>query len=88
MRDALPNATFVAFTGTPLELADKDTRIVFGDYIDIYDVGRAIADKATVPIYYESRLIKLDLPEEQADILDEEFEEITEDGGGCQPRAS
>ncbi len=79
MRDALPHATFVAFTGTPLELADKDTRIVFGDYIDIYDVGRAIADGATVPIYYESRLIKLDLPKEQAGLLDEEFEELTED---------
>jgi len=78
MRDALPHATFVAFTGTPLELADRDTRIVFGDYIDIYDVGRAIADGATVPIYYESRLIKLDLPEAQSSIVDEEFEEITE----------
>lgn len=79
MRDAVPNATFVAFTGTPLEMADKDTRLVFGDYIDIYDVGRAIADGATVPIYYESRLIKLDLPEEQAELLDEEFAEITEE---------
>lgn len=79
MRDALPRATFVAFTGTPLELGDRDTRIVFGDYIDIYDVGRAIADGATVPIYYESRLIKLDLPEDQADLLDEEFDELTED---------
>lgn len=78
MRDALPQATFVAFTGTPLELADKDTRLVFGNYIDVYDVGRAIADGATVPIYYESRLSKLDLPEGQADLLDEEFEEITE----------
>ncbi|MDP9365221.1 MAG: type I restriction endonuclease subunit R [Chloroflexota bacterium] len=78
MRDALPNATFVAFTGTPLELADKDTRLVFGDYIDVYDVGRAIADGATVPIFYESRLIKLDLPEDQAGLLDDEFEEITE----------
>ncbi|MFN8679119.1 MAG: type I restriction endonuclease subunit R [Thermomicrobiales bacterium] len=78
MRDALPNATFVAFTGTPLELADRDTRVVFGDYIDIYDVGRAIADGATVPIYYESRLIKLDLLEAQRSILDEEFDEITE----------
>ena len=79
MRDALPNATFVAFTGTPLELADKDTRLVFGDYIDVYDVGRAIADGATVPIFYESRLIKLDFPEDQADLLDDEFEELTED---------
>ncbi len=79
MRDALPNATFVAFTGTPLELADRDTRVVFGDYIDIYDVGRAIEDGATVPIFYESRLVKLDLPEDKADLLDEGFEEVTED---------
>ena len=79
MRAAVPHATFVAFTGTPLELADRDTRLVFGDYIDIYDVGRAIADRSTVPIYYESRLIKLDLPEEQRGLLDEEFEELTED---------
>ena len=79
MRDALPNATFVAFTGTPLELADRDTTIVFGDYIDIYDVGRAIEDGATVPIFYESRLVKLDLPEDQADLLDRGFEEVTED---------
>jgi type I restriction enzyme R subunit len=78
LRDALPNATFVAFTGTPLELADKDTRLVFGNYIDIYDVQRAVQDGATVPIYYESRLIKLDLPDAAADLLDEEFEEITE----------
>ena len=79
MRDALPNATYVAFTGTPLNLADRSTRLVFGDYIDIYDVGRAIADGATVPIYYESRLVRLDLPEGKADLLDEEFDELTED---------
>jgi type I restriction enzyme R subunit len=79
MRDALPNATFVAFTGTPLSLADRDTQVVFGDYIDVYDIGRAIADGATVPIYYESRLVKLDLPEDQADLLDQGFEEVTED---------
>ena len=79
MRDALPNATYVAFTGTPLELADKSTQMVFGDYIDIYDVGRAIEDKATVPIYYESRLVKLDLPEERPSLLDEEFDDLTED---------
>ncbi|MCC6705134.1 MAG: HsdR family type I site-specific deoxyribonuclease, partial [Thermomicrobiales bacterium] len=78
LRDALPNATFVAFTGTPLELEDRDTRLVFGDYIDIYDVQRAVQDGATVPIYYESRLIKLDLPDDQAKAVDEEFEDITE----------
>lgn len=79
MRTALPNATYVAFTGTPLELADKSTKLVFGDYIDIYDVGRAIEDKATVPIFYESRLVKLDMPEGSADVLDEGFDDLTED---------
>ena len=79
MRDALPNATYVAFTGTPLELADKSTKMVFGDYIDIYDVGRAIEDKATVPIYYEGRLVRLDLPEDAADLLDQRFDDLTED---------
>jgi len=79
MRDALPNATFVAFTGTPLELTDRSTKLVFGDYIDIYDIGRAIEDGATVPIYYESRLVQLELPDDQADLLDEEFDDLTED---------
>ncbi|MGC4192893.1 MAG: type I restriction endonuclease subunit R [Thermomicrobiales bacterium] len=79
MRDALPNATYVAFTGTPLELGDRSTQVVFGDYIDIYDVGRAIADKATVPIYYEGRQIRLELPEDAADLMDVEFDTLTED---------
>jgi type I restriction enzyme R subunit len=78
MRDALPNASFVAFTGTPLELEDRNTRAVFGDYISIYDIQRAVEDGATVPIYYEARLAKLDLPEELKPRIDEEFEEITE----------
>jgi type I restriction enzyme R subunit len=78
MRDALPNATFVGFTGTPLELDDRDTRAVFGDYIDRYDIRRAVEDEATVPIYYESRLAKLDLPESERPHLDEGFEEVTE----------
>lgn len=78
MRDALPNATFVGFTGTPIELDDRDTRAVFGDYISIYDVQRAVEDRATVPIYYESRLAKLDLKPEEKPRLDEGFEEITE----------
>jgi type I restriction enzyme, R subunit len=78
MRDALPNATFVGFTGTPLELDDRDTRAVFGDYIDRYDIRRAVEDQATVPIYYESRLAKLDLPEAERPRLDEGFEDITE----------
>jgi type I restriction enzyme R subunit len=78
MRDALPNASFIGFTGTPLELEDRNTRSVFGDYISIYDIQRALGDGATVPIYYESRLAKLDLPEEEKPKVDEEFEEVTE----------
>ena len=65
LRDALPNASFIGFTGTPIELTDKNTRAVFGDYIDTYDIQRAVEDGATVPIYYEGRLAKIDLPEEQ-----------------------
>ena len=78
MRDALPNASFVGFTGTPIELTDKNTRNVFGDYISIYDIQRAVQDGATVPIYYESRLARLELKESEKPRLDEEFEEITE----------
>ncbi len=78
MRDALPNATFVAFTGTPVEMSDRDTRAVFGDYIDVYDIRRAVEDGATVPIYYESRMAKLDLDPSEAPRIDEEFEEVTE----------
>ena len=78
IRSALPNATFVGFTGTPLELDDKDTRLVFGDYVDVYDVERAVKDGSTVPIYYESRLAKIDLPEDEKPRLDEGFEEVTE----------
>ncbi len=78
MRDALPSATFVGFTGTPIERDDRDTRSVFSDYISIYDVKRAVEDGATVPIYYESRLAKLDLKPEEKPRLDEGFEEITE----------
>ncbi len=63
MRDALPNASFIGFTGTPIELTDKNTRAVFGDYISVYDIQRAVEDGATVPIYYESRLAKLELDE-------------------------
>ncbi len=78
MRDALPNASFIGFTGTPIELTDKNTRAVFGDYISIYDIRRAVEDKATVPIYYESRLAKLELDPQERPRLDEEFEEVTE----------
>ena len=78
MRDALPNASFIGFTGTPIDLTDKNTRAVFGDYISIYDIQRAVEDGATVPIYYEGRLAKLELNEAEKPHLDEEFEEITE----------
>jgi type I restriction enzyme R subunit len=78
MREALPNASFIGFTGTPIELTDKNTRAVFGDYISIYDIERAVKDGATVPIYYESRLAKLELDEAEKPKLDEEFEEATE----------
>ena len=79
MRDALPHASFIGFTGTPLELTDKNTRAVFGDYIrPIYDIQQAVADGATVPIYYESRLARLELDEAERPKLDAEFEEVTE----------
>ncbi|HPP49896.1 MAG TPA: type I restriction endonuclease subunit R [Spirochaetota bacterium] len=78
MREALPNASFIGFTGTPIELADKNTRAVFGDYISIYDIERAVKDGATVPIYYESRLATLELEEKERPRIDAEFEEATE----------
>jgi type I restriction enzyme R subunit len=78
MRDALPHASFIGFTGTPIELADANTRAVFGDYISVYDIQQAVADRATVPIYYESRHAKLDLQEAERPQLDAEFEEATE----------
>lgn len=78
MRDALPNASFIGFTGTPIELTDKNTRAVFGDYISVYDIQRAVEDKATVPIYYESRLAKLELDEAERPKIDPDFEEATE----------
>ena len=78
MRDALPNASFIGFTGTPIELQDANTRAVFGDYISIYDIQRPVEDKATVPIYYESRLAKLALDERERPRIDPGFEEATE----------
>ncbi|MDU4910064.1 type I restriction endonuclease subunit R [Clostridium baratii] len=78
LRDALPNATFIGFTGTPIEFDDKSTPAVFGNYIDIYDMTRAVEDGATVKIYYENRIIKLDTNEDIIEEIDEEFEEITE----------
>ena len=78
MRDALPNASFIGFTGTPIELADASTRAVFGDHISVYDIQRAVDDEATVPIYYESRLAKLALDEVERPQIDAGFEEVTE----------
>jgi type I restriction enzyme R subunit len=78
MRDALPRASFIGFTGTPIELQDANTRAVFGDYISVYDIQRAVKDGATVPIYYESRLAKLALDEAERPRIDPEFEEATE----------
>jgi len=79
MRDALPNASFIGFTGTPIESEDKDTRAVFGDYVSIYDIQDAVDDGATVPIYYESRLAKLDINREAIDELSDQVEEVVED---------
>ena len=78
MRDALPNASFIGFTGTPIELADASTRAVFGDHISVYDIQRAVEDGATVPIYYESRLAKLVLDEDERPTIDAGFEDVTE----------
>ena len=79
IRDALPNASFIGFTGTPIEQADVNTPLVFGGYIDTYDISRAVEDKATVPIYYESRLARIDLPEEFKQKIDDEIVNLTED---------
>ena len=78
MRDALPNASFIGFTGTPIEMNDANTRAVFGEHISIYDIRRSVEDGATVPIYYESRMAKLSLDEGERPTIDEDFEEITE----------
>ena len=78
MREALPNASFIGFTGTPIELKDASTRAVFGEHISIYDIQRAVEDGATVPIYYESRLARLSLDEGERPRIDPEFEEVTE----------
>ncbi|MGH8598715.1 MAG: type I restriction endonuclease subunit R, partial [Gammaproteobacteria bacterium] len=79
LRDALPNAFFIGFTGTPIEKDDVNTPAVFGEYIDIYDISRAVEDGATVPIYYESRLARIELPEDEKPRIDAEIEELTED---------
>ncbi len=79
LRDALPNASFIGFTGTPIEKDDVNTPAVFGEYIDVYDISRAVEDGATVPIYYESRLARIELPAAEKPKIDAEIEELTED---------
>lgn len=79
MRDALPNASFIGFTGTPIEADDVNTPAVFGNYIDVYDISRAVEDGATVPIYYESRLARIELDEEEKPKIDAEVNELTEE---------
>lgn len=80
VRKLLPNAAFIGFTGTPIEADDNDTREVFGNYIDIYDMTQAVEDGATVPVYYESRLIKLNLDDETLRLLDSEYDKLAEEG--------
>jgi len=79
IRQALPNASFIGFTGTPIEAADVNTPVIFGDYIDIYDISRAVEDGATVPIYYESRLARIELAEDEKPKIDAEIEALVED---------
>ncbi len=78
LRDALPHASFIGFTGTPIESGDRNTQAVFGNYVDVYDIQQAVTDKATVPIYYESRLAKVHFEETEKIELDDRFEELTE----------
>ena len=80
MREALPNASFIGFTGTPLSDRDRDTQEVFGDYIDIYDMTQAVEDGATRPVYYESRVLNLELDEKVLELLDKEFDDLADEG--------
>lgn len=80
LRDALPNATYIAFTGTPIEKTDRNTPVVFGNYIDIYDISHAVEDGVTVPIYYESRLVKVGITEEGKKLIEKYEEELNEKG--------
>ena len=84
LRDALPNASFIGFTGTPIEADDINTPLVFGNYIDIYDISRAVEDGSTVPIYYESRLARIELDEDEKPTIDAEVEELTEDDSASE----
>jgi type I restriction enzyme R subunit len=78
LRDALPNASFIGFTGTPIEAGDRNTRAIFGEYIDVYDLSQAVEDGATVKVFYEARLAKVELPSDAREVLDAGFEEVTE----------
>ncbi|MEJ7843424.1 MAG: HsdR family type I site-specific deoxyribonuclease, partial [Rubrobacter sp.] len=78
MRDALPNASFIGFTGTPIEVHDRSTPAVFGEYIDVYDIQQAVEDGATVPVYYQARVASLELDEAELPRVDPDFEEVTE----------
>lgn len=75
----MPNASFIGFTGTPIEKEDVNTPAVFGEYIDVYDINRGVEDGATVPIYYESRLARIELDEDLGPLIDDEIAELTED---------
>ena len=86
MRDAQPNASFIGFTGTPIANEDKDTRAVFGDYVSIYDIQDAVEDGSTVPIYYESRLAKLDINHALIDELSKQVDEIVEEEENVRDR--
>jgi type I restriction enzyme R subunit len=88
MRDALPEASFIGFTGTPIDNADKDTQAVFGDYVSIYDIQDAVDDGATVPIYYESRLAKLDINQAEMEALNEDVDDVIEDEEDLASRES
>ncbi|AFY60090.1 type I restriction endonuclease subunit R [Synechococcus sp. PCC 6312] len=88
LRDALPHASFIGFTGTPIEASDVNTPAVFGNYIDIYDISRAVEDGATVPIYYESRLARIELPEDEKPKIDAEIEDLIDDEDSDQARLS
>ncbi len=88
MRDALPEASFIGFTGTPIDSADKDTQAVFGSYVSIYDIQDAVDDGATVPIYYESRLAKLDINQAEMEALNDEVDEVIEDEEDVATRES
>jgi type I restriction enzyme R subunit len=88
MRDALPGASFIGFTGTPISREDRDTRGVFGDYVSIYDIQDAVDDKAKVPIYYESRLAKLDINRKAIEELNQDVDEVMEDEESVSARES